>query len=242
MALVIPSATFQEAMSSMSSKWIRRLPALTGAVFGIAGFVRGGGDDAAPTASATGAQIAAYAHNHGLPGSTYNIELWVYLSLMVFTLVVYSRLRAAEPREAVAAKVAVAACVMAVAIKLGSYPAVYALYSSPTLLDAGVARPLWILGEFAFTVSMLVMSLSMLAIGFSGLLHGGIPRWLAATAGAIGIALVIGFTLGGNFLTAPTIAWIGWTLVAGVTLYLSGPRTADAAEHSPARLATSTAV
>jgi hypothetical protein len=226
----------------MNSKWIRRLPALTGAAFGIAGFVRGGGDDAAPTASATGAQIAAYAHNHGLPGSTYNIELWVYLSLMVFTLVVYSRLRPAEPREAVAAKVAVAACVMAVAIKLGSYPAVYALYSSPTALDPAVARPLWVLGEFAFTVSMLVMSLSMLAIGFSGLLHGGIPRWLAATAGAIGIALVIGFTLGGNFLTAPTIAWIGWTLVAGVTLYLTGPPTAEAVEQSPTRLTTSTAV
>ena len=137
---------------------------------------------------------------------------------------------------------AVAACVIAVAIKLGSYPATYALYSSPTLLDPAVARPLWILGEFAFTVSMLVMSLSMLAIGFSGLLHGGIPRWLAATAGAIGIALVVGFTLGGNLVTAPTIAWIGWTLVAGVTLYLSGPRAAEAAATSPTQLAASTAV
>ena len=226
----------------MNSKWIRRLPALTGAAFGIAGFVKGGGDDGAPTASSTGSQIATYAHNHGLPGSAYSIELWVFLSLLVFTLVVYSRLRPAEPRDAVAAKVAVAACVTAVAIKLGSYPAVYALYSSPTLLDPAVARPLWILGEFAFTVSMLVMSLSMLAIGFSGRVHGGIPRWLAATAGAIGIGLVVGFTLGGIFQTAPTIAWIGWTLVAGVTLYLSGPRTAGVAEQSPTRLAASTAV
>lgn len=226
----------------MDSKWIRRLPALTGAAFGIAGFVKGGGDDAAPTAASTGAQIAAYASHHGLPGSAYNIELWMFLSLAVFTLVIYSRLRPAEPRDAVAAKVAVAAGVMAVAIKLSSYPAVYALYSSPTLLDPAVARPLWVLGEFAFTVSMLVMSLSMMAIGFSGLVHGGIPRWLAATAGAIGIALLVGFTLGGNFPTAPTIAWIGWTLVAGVTLYLSGPQTAAVGEQSPTRLAASTTV
>jgi len=226
----------------MNSKWIRRLPALTGAVFGSAGFVRGGGDDRAPTASSTGAEIAAYAHQHGLPGSTYHTELWVFVSLVVFTLVVYSRLRPAEPRDAIAAKVAVAASVMAVAIKLGSFPAVYALYSSPTLLDPAVARPLWIMGEFAFTVSMLVTSLSMLAIGFSGLVHGGVPRWLAATAGAIGIALLAGFTLGGSFVIAPTIAWMGWTLVAGVTLYLSGPATAEIAEQSPNQFAASTAV
>jgi hypothetical protein len=86
------------------------------------------------------------------------------------------------------------------------------------------------------------MSLSMLAIGFSGLVHGGIPHWLAATAGAIGIALVVGFTLGGNFLTGPTIAWIGWTLVAGVTLYLSGPGTAEVLQPSPSRFASTTAI
>ena len=224
----------------MSSKWLRRLPALAGAAFGIAGFAKGGGNDAAPTAASTGAQISRYAYHHGLPGSAYHLELWMFLSLAVFSLVVYSRLRPAEPRDAIAAKVAVAACVIAVAIKLSSYPAVYALYSSPVQVDPGVARALWILGEFAFVVSMLVQSLSMLAIGFSGLLHGGIPRWLAATAAAVGIALVAGFTLGGNFQIAPTIAWIGWTLVAGVTLFVKGPEGAE--RRSTARIAAQAAV
>ena len=224
----------------MSSKWLRRLPALAGAAFGIAGFAKGGGNDAAPTAASTGAQISSYAYHHGLPGSAYHLELWMFLSLAVFSLVVYSRLRPAEPRDAIAAKVAVAACVIAVAIKLSSYPAVYALYSSPVQLDPGVARALWTLGEFAFVVSMLVQSLSMLAIGFSGLLHGGLPGWLAATAAAVGIALVAGFTLGGNFQIAPTIAWIGWTLVAGVTLFVKGPEGAET--RSTAMIAAQAAI
>lgn len=80
----------------------------------------------------------------------------------------------------------------------------------------------------------------MLAIGFSGLLHGGLPRWLAATAAAVGIALVVGFTLGGNFQIAPTIAWIGWTLVAGVTLFVKGPEGAE--RRSTAMLAAQAAV
>ena len=127
----------------MNSKWLRRLPALTGAAFGIAAFVKGGGDDAAPTPASTGAQISSYASHHGISGVAYHLELWMFISLVVFTLVLYARLRSAEPRDAVATKVAVAACVMAVAIKLSSFPAVYALYSSPTQLDASAARPLW---------------------------------------------------------------------------------------------------
>ena len=208
----------------MNSKWLGRLPALSGAVFAVVAFARGGGDDSAPTASSSGQQIATYAFHHGLPNSLYHVELWAYLALMVFSIVLYSRLRAAEPQGAIAAMIVVAACVVSVAIKIGSFPAVYALYSSPVQLDPGVARALWVLGDFAFTVSMVVQALSLGAVAVSGLLFGGIPRWLSGTAGAIAVALVIGFLLGGNFPVAPTLAWMLWVLVASVALFIQAPR------------------
>lgn len=208
----------------MRSKWLGRLPALTGLIFPIFGFVKGGGDDSAPTNASSGQQIAAYVYHHGLPNLNLlvHVELWAFLSVIVFTLVLYSRLRPAEPKHSVAAQVAVVACVVSVAIKLGSFPATYALYSSPVQLDPGLARALWMIGSFAFTVSMLVQALSIAAIAASGLMHGGIPRWLAGTAGVIAVAMVPAFIIGSGVVTAPTLAWLLWLAVASVTLFVRG--------------------
>jgi hypothetical protein len=124
----------------------------------------------------------------------------------------------------VAAQIAVAACVVSVAIKLASFPATYALYSSPVQLDPGLARTLWVMGDFAFTVSMLVQGLSIGAVAASGLIYGGIPRWLAGTAGVIAVTMVPAFILGGSIVAAPTLAWFLWLAVASMTLFLQGPR------------------
>lgn len=219
-------STHLEVSFDMDIKWLGRLPALTGLIFPIFGFVKGGGDDSAPSNASSGQQIAVYVYHHGMPNLNFLVhaELWAYLSVMVFTLVLYSRLRPAEPKFAVAAQVAVVACVVSIAIKLGSFPATYALYSSPVQLDPGLARALWVIGEFAFTVSMLVQALSIGAIAASGLLHGGIPRWLAGTGGVIAVLMVPAFILGGNFVVAPTLAWFLWLAVASVTLFVQGPR------------------
>src|SRR2546425_1191803 len=96
------------------SYWEVKVNATTGPAF-----ARGGGDDSAPPASSSGQQIATYAFHHGLPNSLYHVELWAYLALMVFSIVLYSRLRAAEPQGAIAAMIVVAACVVSVAIKIG---------------------------------------------------------------------------------------------------------------------------
>ena len=210
----------------MNSQWLARLPALSGAIFAIFAFVRGGGADSAPTASSTGAQVAAYAYHHQLADSLYQVELWAFLALMVFSIVLYSRLRTTEPQAAVAAKVVVAACVVSVAIKLGSFPATYALYSSSSQLSPDLARALQTIGDFAFDVSMMVQALSLGAVAASGLLFGGIPRWLAGTAGVIAIALVAGFIIGGGAQVAPTLAWFLWLLVASITLFVRAPRNA----------------
>jgi hypothetical protein len=219
----------------MKSKWLGRSPALIGAIFPIFGFIKGGGDDSAPTDAATGQQIAAYTYHHGIPNLNFlfHVELWAFVSVMVFTLVLYSRLRPAEPKVAIAAQVAVAACVISIAIKLGSFPATYALYSSPVQLDPSLARALYVIGSFAFLVSMLVQALSLGAVAASGLLFGGIPRWLAGSAGVIAVAMVPGFILGGNYQVAPTLAWFLWMLVASVTLFVQAPRGVSEKQPAP---------
>lgn len=223
----------------MRSKWFGRLPALIGLIFPIFGFVKGGGDDSAPTDASSGQQIAVYVYHHGIPNLNFlvHIELWAFISVMVFTLVLYSRLRPAEPKFAVAAQIAVVACVVSIAIKLSSFPATYALYSSPVQLDPGLARALWVIGEFAFTVSMLVQALSIGAIAASGLLYGGIPRWLAGSAGVIAVAMVPAFILGGNVVAAPTLAWFLWLAVASVTLFVQGPSVVSETQPSARTLA-----
>ena len=70
---------------------------------------------------------------------------------------------------------------------------------------------------------MLVQALSIGAIAVSGLMYGGIPRWLAGTAGVIAVAMVPAFILGGSVVAAPTLAWFLWLAVASVTLFLQGP-------------------
>lgn len=210
----------------MNKKWLARLPALSGALFPIFAFARGGGNESAPTYASTGQQVAAYAYHHQLANARYEVELWAFLALLVFSIVLYARLRAAEPGTAVAAKVVVAACVVSVAIKLGSFPATYALYSSSSQLSPDVARALQTIGDFAFDMSMMVQALSLGAVAASGLLFGGIPRWLAGTAGVIAVALVAGFLIGGGAQVPPTLAWFLWLLVASVALFVRAPRAA----------------
>ena len=224
----------------MFSKWLFRLPVLSGAAFAIVSFARGGGDDSAPTASSTGEQIAVYAYHHGLPNSTYHVELWAFLALMVFSVVMYSRLRPAEPEGSIAARLVVAACVVSVAIKLASFPAVYALYSSPSQQSPDVARALWTLGDFAWVVTMLVQALSMGAVSASGLLYGGMPRWLAGTAGVIAVALVVGYIIGGNAQIVPTLGWMLWLLVASIAWFVSGPRAVAERRPAPSTLSPRT--
>jgi hypothetical protein len=118
-----------------------------------------------------------------------------------------------------------AAGIVAVSVKLGSLPAVYALYSSPAPMEDSLARALWVLGEFAFVLMMLSQALMLAAAAASGLIHGGIPRWLAATAGVISVALPVGVAVAGksdNFVAE--LLWLAWVLVASVTLALRAPR------------------
>lgn len=91
-------------------------------------------------------------------------------------------------------------------------------------VDAGLRPDLGLDQATGAGVSMQVEALSLGAVAVSGLLFGRIPRWLAASAGAIAVALGVGYTISTSFQTAPTLAWFLWMAVASVTLFVQAPR------------------
>jgi hypothetical protein len=208
----------------MKLKWLSRLPAVCGAIYVILALSEGDDGDRSPTIASSGEEIARYAAAHQLTQGRYLAAVASLFALLVFAAVLHAALRRAAPRPAIASVVVLAAGTLAVAVKLSSFPALYALYSSTTQVDGSVARSLWMQGEFAFVLMMLAQALMLGAAAASGLIHGGIPRWLAATAGVIAVALPVGVVVAGNstnFLAE--LVWLAWVLAASVTLTVRPP-------------------
>jgi hypothetical protein len=219
----------------MKQRWLGRIPAACGVVYVILGLSEGD-DGGSPTLASSGDEIARYAAAHPLAPGRYLVAVASLFALLVFATALYSALRRTEPAGAVASVVVLAAGILAVAIKLSSFPALYALYSSPTPVDASVARSLWVQPEFAFVLMMLAQALMIGAAAVSGLLHGGISRWLAATGAVIAVALPLGVVVAGNstnFLAE--LVWLAWVLVASVALAISAPSLSPERAFLPSR-------
>lgn len=220
----------------MKLSWLSRVGAACGAIYVVLALSEGDGGDGAPTMASSGDAIARYAAAHPVTPGRYLVAVSALFALLVFTAALHSALRRAEPRSAIASTVVLAAGVLAVAVKLGSFPAVYALYAGPGPVDGSVARSLWLQGEFAFVLTMLAQALMIGAVAASGLMHGGIPRWLAATAGVIAVALPLGVLVGGDSTNFPAeLVWLLWVLAASVTLTVRrAGRSSDRAIAQPA--------
>jgi len=217
----------------MKQSWLGRIPAACGIVYVVLGLSEGDGDGS-PTLTSSGDEIARYAAAHPLTPGRYLVAIASLFALFVFAAALHSGLRRKEPPAAVASIVVLAAGILAVAVKLSSFPALYALYSSPTPVDGSIARSLWVQPEFAFVLMMLAQALMIGAVAVSGLLHGGIPRWLAATAAVIAVALPLGVVVAGNstnFLME--LVWLAWVLVASATLAIRRPESSN--DGSPRR-------
>ena len=80
------------------------------------------------------------------------------------------------------------------------------------------------LSRRAFVLMMLAQALMLGAAAASGLMHGGIPRWLAASAGVIAVALPLGVVIAGNSTNfVAELVWLAWVLAASVTLAVRPP-------------------
>jgi len=204
----------------MTRNWLSRFPAACGLFYVIIGIVvvGDGGGDNAPTSSSSGEAIATYAAAHPVSPLTGFGEIVALLILAVFVAALYVVLSRAESAKEAAVVVLIGGT-LSVAIKLGSLPAVFALHSGGQATDPAVARAMMQIGDYAFQITLFTQALLLSAVAIGGLVSGAIPRWLAATAGVLAVALVVSAPVFGTQDFNPIeLFWLAWIAVASVTL------------------------
>ncbi|MEP6753522.1 MAG: hypothetical protein ABI959_12310 [Candidatus Dormiibacterota bacterium] len=203
----------------MTRGWLSRFPAACGLFYVIIALVASGsGDDTAPTSTSSGRAIAAYAAAHQAGAFAGLGEMVALLALAVFAVALYTALSRTEAAKEAAVVVLIGG-VLTVAIKLGSFPAYFALYSGGQTTDPAVARAMLQMNAYAFEITLFTQALLLSGVAIGGLVGGAIPRWLAATAGVLAVALVVSFPVFASKGFNPIeLFWLAWVVVASVTL------------------------
>jgi hypothetical protein len=203
----------------MTRNWLSRFPAACGLLYVIIALVAtGSGDDNAPTSTSSGQAIADYALKHQAGAFAGMAEMVALLGLAVFVVALWAALSRKDAAKEAAVVVLIGG-VLTVAIKLASFPAFFALYSAGQATDPAVARAMMQMNAYSFDVTLFTQALLLSGVAVGGLVSGAIPRWLAATAAVLAVALVVSapvfVTKGFNPIE---LFWLAWVVVASVTL------------------------
>ena len=208
----------------MTRRWLPRLAASSG-LLSIVLFVLPeprGSDPNAPDLTSSGQSIVRYAAGHP-PGPVW-LELVALILLLIFAIVLYGRLRSAEPAQGAVAVAVLVGAVLDISLKIASFPAVMVLYSRGGETDPATAYALRASNDYAFMFSLVGQSFMLAAVGVGGLLYGGIPRWLAASGGVVGVALFVNAATNlstGNTFFVAELLFLLWVVVASITLMIN---------------------
>jgi Domain of unknown function (DUF4386) len=207
----------------MTHRWLLRLAASSG-LLAVVLFVLPeprGSDPNAPDLTSSGQNVVRYAAGHP-PGPVW-LELTALLLLLVFAVVLYGRLRSAGPAAGTVAAAVLIGAVLDIGLKIGSFPALMVLYSRGGETDPATAYALSASNDYAFMFSLVGQAFMLGAVGVGGLLYGGIPRWLAASGGVVGVALFVNAAANlssGNEFFVSELLFLLWVLVASITLMI----------------------
>jgi hypothetical protein len=207
----------------MTHRWLPRLAASSGLLFVVLANYRmiRGSDPASPDLTSSGQSVVQYAAGHPL-GPVW-VELLAMILLLVFAIVLYGRLRSTEPAPGAVATGVLVGGVLAVSLKIASFPGAMVLYSRGGETDPATAYALMAMSNYSFMFSLVGQSLMLAAVGVGGLMYGGIPRWLAASGGLVGVALFVNSAANlstGNTFFVAELLFLLWVIVASVTLMI----------------------
>jgi hypothetical protein len=207
----------------MTHRWLARLAASSGLLFAAALLLPNprGSDPNAPDLTSSGQNIVRYAAGHP-PGRVW-LELSALLLLLVFAVVLYGRLRSAGPAAGTVAAAVLIGAVLDISLKIGSFPAVMVLYSRGGETDPATAYALSASNDYAFMFSLVGQAFMLGAVGVGGVLYGGIPRWLAASGGVVGVVLFVNAAANlssGNTFFVGELLFLLWVVVASITLMI----------------------
>lgn len=209
----------------MTHRWLPRLAAGSGLLFVVLASLPNlrGSDPASPSITSSGESIVRYSAGHAPSASLTVLFLVALLMELVFAIVLYGRLRSSEPAPGAVATGVLVGGLLAVSLDLASFPASMVLNSRGGETDPATAYALYAMGDYAFVFSLLGQSFMLCAVAAGGLLYGGVPRWLAASGGVVGIGLFVNAAIG---LTSTNSFFLGealfllWMVVASITLMI----------------------
>jgi hypothetical protein len=186
----------------------------------------GGGDPNSPNLGAEGAAIARYYAAHTYSQKVHFEALTIILEVF-FIAALWGVLRRSEPAPAWLSAAALGAGIAAVAVKLSSAPAYFALVYHALPLDPNLARALFEMNTFAFFVTWYLQAALLLAVAALSVAYRALPLWLGVPAGLIALALLVAVQFAVTNLTVvPELLWLLWVLVASVYLTIRPPRAA----------------
>jgi hypothetical protein len=209
-----------------------RMLVAAGAIYALAAFLGGGGDDA-PSLGASAEAIARYAAGHGGVGGAAYVEELALVALLVFAAAVAARIRRGDHSSPLPSLVTSGA-ILTVVVKFASFAPAFALYSHQRPIQPDVARALFEMNGFAFVISWFGQALLLLAVCAAGASQRSLPLWIAATAGVIGAGLLVdaGLAIGGRAVPAVELLWLAWVLAASIALTVEAWRARQAPDAS----------
>jgi hypothetical protein len=214
------------------TEWLARIGTACGALYVIIAVIatRGGGDPNAPNLGADGASIARYYAAHPFSQAVHFEALAILLQVF-FVAALWGVLRRSEPAPAWLSAAALGAGIAAVAVKLSSAPAYFALVYHAQPLDPNLARALFEMNNFAFFVTWYLQAALLLAVTALSLAHRALPLWLGVPAGLIAISLLVAVQFAvTNLIVVPELLWLAWVVVTSVYLTIWPPRTLPAVQ------------
>ena len=216
----------------MVTEWLARIGTACGALYVIIAVIAtgGGGNSNAPNLGADGATIARYYAAHTYSQGLH-LEALAILLQVFFVAALWGVLRRSEPAPAWLSAAVLGAGVSAVAVKLSSAPAYFALVYHAQPLDPNLARALFEMNTFAFFVTWYLQAALLLAVMALSLAHRALPLWLCVPAGVIAISLLVAVQLAvTNLIVVPELLWLVWVVVTSVYLTIWPPRTLPAVQ------------
>jgi hypothetical protein len=204
----------------VATGWMARVGTACGALYVIIGVIAtgGGGDPNAPNLGAEGATIARYyaAHTYS---QHLHLEAFAILLQVFFIAALWGVLRRAEPAPAWLSAAAFGAGIAAVAVKLSSAPAMFALVYHAQPLEPNLARALFEMNTFAFFVTWYLQAALLLAVTALSFAYRALPLWLGVPGGLVAVGLLVAVVFAAtNLVVVPELLWLLWVVVTSVYL------------------------
>jgi hypothetical protein len=208
----------------MSIRMWGRLGAASGAAFVVLSLVgNGGGGGQGPANNASREEIGRYfttaPTSGGFTATGPLLEILATLSLLIFWAHIATLLQRAEGDDGLLSRVAFGAGVGWVALKLGSFPAAYALRTRAGKgLDPALATALFDMNNAAFVLGWAAGALALGAVAAATLRYNALPRGVGYSAAVIGTGLLVAIPFSSGAGMIAFLALLLWLLSTSIAL------------------------